>query len=302
MTTQKNEFSRTHRFFRNRPHRLKTIALLPSMITLINGICGFTAIGLMSRGPNYYAAAAYMIFYAMIADVLDGRVARISKTTSSFGGQLDSLCDVISFGVAPAFLMLNLLLTHHRQLVGSAELFLGDFFERFIWLAAITYLSCAAVRLARFNVENQEDETAHMSFSGLPSPASAGVIAGLVLYGEYLLHDKASTTVLFQMLYQSILYVLPFLTFACGFLMVSRMRYPHLFNRMFRGRKPLTYLYFAILVAGMLFLCGLQLSLVLTFSAFALSGPVRWLWIGVILRWFGHKVPAVQTAHLPGQP
>ena len=301
MMIHKNEPVRTRRFFRNRPHRLKTIALLPSLITLINGICGFTAIGLMSRGPEFYADAAYMVFYAMIADMLDGRVARMSKTTSSFGGQLDSLCDVISFGAAPAFLMLGLLLHHHRQLVGSAELFLGDFFERFIWLAAITYLSCAAVRLARFNVENEEDETSHMSFSGLPSPASAGVIAALVLYSEYLINDPAADTALFQFLHQVILYVLPFVTFACGFLMVSRMRYPHLFNRIFRGRKPLTYLYVAIFVAGMLFLCGLQLSLVLTFGIFALSGVVRWLWFTAI-RLLGRKVESTQPAHLGPHP
>lgn len=301
MILRKPEFSRTRRFFRNRPHRLKTIALLPSMITLINGICGFTAIGLMSRGPEFYAAAAYMIFYAMIADMLDGRVARISKTTSSFGGQLDSLCDMISFGAAPAFLMLSLLLNHHRQLVGSAELFLGDFFERFIWLAAITYLSCAAVRLARFNVENEEDETAHLSFTGLPSPASAGVIAAMVLYSEYLVHDDAADTALFQTLRQTILYALPFLTFGCGFLMVSRLRYPHLFNRIFRGRKPLNYLYSAIFVVGTLYLCGLQLSLLLTFGVFALSGPVRWLWTTVGTSVFGHKA-ASQPAHLTPEP
>lgn len=301
MKIQKSGVSPTKRFFRNRPHRLKTIALLPSLITLINGICGFTAIGLMARGSSFYAAAAYMIFYAMIADMLDGRVARISKTTSSFGGQLDSLCDVISFGAAPAFLMLNLLLHHHRQLVGSAELFLGDFFERFIWLAAITYLSCAAVRLARFNVENEEDETSHMSFSGLPSPASAGVIAALVLYSEYLISDRASGWALFQILHQIILYVLPFVTFGCGFLMVSRLRYPHIFNQIFRGRKPLTYLYFTILVAGMLVLLRLQLSLVLTFGVFALSGPVRWLWFVMVPRLFGHKTPAVQPSHLPSE-
>ncbi|MHC4761748.1 MAG: CDP-alcohol phosphatidyltransferase family protein [Planctomycetota bacterium] len=102
------------RFFRKRPHRIRSIAMLPSMITLINGICGFIAIGLAAKGPDYYALAGTMIFYAMIADTLDGRVARISKTTSSFGGQLDSMCDEISFGAAPAFLMLSLLLVVPR--------------------------------------------------------------------------------------------------------------------------------------------------------------------------------------------
>ena len=259
------------RFFRRRPHRLRTIAMLPSMITLINGIFGFIAIGLATKGPDYYGLAGAMIFYAMIADTLDGRVARISNTTSSFGGQLDSLCDEISFGAAPAFLMLNLLLHHHRQLVGSAEAVLGDFFERFIWVAAIVYLSCATIRLARFNVENEEDETAHMSFSGLPSPAAAGVLASLVMFGH-------ADTPLSRILYQGILYVLPFVTMGCGFLMVSRIRYPHLFNQWFRGRKPLNYLYFTVFVVGMIVVCGLPLALVLTSSSFALSGPVRWLW------------------------
>jgi CDP-diacylglycerol--serine O-phosphatidyltransferase len=99
-----------------------------------------------------------------------------------------------------------------------------------------------------------------------------------------------------------ILYILPFVTFACAFLMVSRMRYPHLFNRMFRGRKPLTYLYFAIFVAGMLFLCGLPLSLVLTFSFFALSGPARWLWVNASTVLFRRKSHLTESAHLPGQP
>jgi len=266
------------RFFRKRPHRIRSIAMLPSMITLINGICGFIAIGLAAKGPDYYALAGTMIFYAMIADTLDGRVARISKTTSSFGGQLDSMCDEVSFGAAPAFLMLSLLLHHHRELVGSAEVVLGDFFERFIWVAAIAFLSCATIRLARFNVENEEDETAHMSFSGLPSPAAAAVVASLVMFGQQLTHDAAADTALFQILYSSILYILPFVTMGCGFLMVSRIRYPHLFNLWFRGRKPLNYLYFTVFVVGIIVLCGLELALVLTSCSFALSGPVRWAW------------------------
>ncbi len=256
--------------------------MLPSMITLINGILGFIAIGLAAKGPDYYGLAGAMIFYAMIADTLDGRVARISNTTSSFGGQLDSMCDEISFGAAPAFLMLNLLLYHHHQLVGPAEMMLGDFFDRFIWVAAIIYLSCATIRLARFNAENEEDETSHMSFSGLPSPAAAGVVASLVLFGQHLLNDPAADTAFFKFLYQGILYILPFATMGVGFLMVNRIRYPHLFNQWFRGRKPLNYLYFTVFVVGMIVLCGLPLALVLTSSTFALSGPVRWFWRKVV--------------------
>ena len=98
-----------------RRQRLKYITILPSLITLINGACGFAAIIFAGKAGStgsaeagayhqfpFFSAACCMIFLAMLADMLDGRVARMSHNTSSFGGQLDSLCDVISFGVAPA--------------------------------------------------------------------------------------------------------------------------------------------------------------------------------------------------------
>lgn len=268
------------RFMRQmRKGRLTTIAILPSLITLINGIAGFAAIGLAAQGPQSFAMAGYALFIAMIADMLDGRVARMSHSTSSFGGQLDSLCDMISFGAAPAFLVLNLMLHHHGQLVGSAEPFFGGFFERFIWLTCITYLCCCAIRLARFNVENTEDETAHMSFVGLPSPAAAGVLAGLVVFFQHMLHDASADTKLFTVLRWTILYILPFVTLGTGVMMVSRIRYPHIVNQYLRGRKPLTYLAWTGTILGVIFLFGLQMALLISFGAFALSGLGRWIWL-----------------------
>ena len=100
--------------------RLKYIAVLPSFITLMNGACGFIAIVFASQSPEIawyllrdlnvtsFSLVGYIIVLAMIADVLDGRVARLTRTTSDFGGQLDSLCDTISFGIAPAFLMIRM--------------------------------------------------------------------------------------------------------------------------------------------------------------------------------------------------
>lgn len=270
------------RFFTRRSHRIKTVAMLPSMITLINGICGFVAIGLVAKGPDYFGMASYLIFYAMIADALDGRVARISQTTSSFGGQLDSLCDVISFGAAPAFMMLSVVQAHRAQLIGSAEVMLGDFFNRFIWVTGVAYLSCALIRLARFNVENEEDESAHMAFTGLPSPSAAGVVAALIMFSRHLATDSAFKTSAFSGFFSGlnlgILYALPFVTLSCGLLMVSRIRYLHLFNRIFRGSKPMNYLYFALFVIGMITLCKLEFALVLSFGTFAYSGPIRWAW------------------------
>lgn len=271
--------TRRRRFLRGtRKHRIRTIAMLPSMITLVNGVCGFAAIALAAKGPEYFNMAAYLIFYAMIADVLDGRVARISNATSSFGGQLDSMCDVISFGAAPAFMMLSVVQASRAELIGSAEMVLGDFFDRFIWVSAIAYLSCATIRLARFNVENEEDESAHMAFSGLPSPAAAGVIAALIMFSQLLVTDSDFKAPFFEGLHFGILYALPFVTLSCGLLMVTRVRYLHLFNRIFRGSKPMNYLYFALFTVGIIALCGLPLALVISFGAFAYSGPIRWAW------------------------
>lgn len=279
MPLKKPHKFRSYRFLRGtRKHRIRTVAMLPSMITLVNGIFGFMAIGFVAKGPDYFGLAAYMIFYAMIADVLDGRVARFSNTTSSFGGQLDSMCDVISFGAAPAFMMLKVLQSHRQELIGSAEAVLGDFFNRFIWVTALVYLCCAIIRLARFNVENEEDESAHMAFTGLPSPAAAGVVAALIMFSRHLATDEAFQGPFFASVYTALMYILPFATLSSGLLMVSRIRYLHLFNRLLGGSKPMNYLYFTLFVVGMIFLCGLPFALLLTFGAFAYSGPVRWAW------------------------
>jgi CDP-diacylglycerol--serine O-phosphatidyltransferase len=123
MTRLKTQAAKESLLRRVRRQRLKYITILPSLVTILNGICGFSAIVFASNGADiginhfsyhritlpYFAMSGYMILLAMIADVLDGRLARMSKNTSSFGGQLDSLCDIISFGVAPAFLMLKVL-------------------------------------------------------------------------------------------------------------------------------------------------------------------------------------------------
>lgn len=281
MMNSKTDKTRSGRLLhRVRRHRLDTVKLLPSMITLINGICGFAAIGLAAK--DHYTAACYVIFIGMIADMLDGRVARMSQSTSSFGGQLDSLCDALTFGAAPAFIILNLLLNNYEALVGSAKPFIGEYFERFIWISAVAYLCCALIRLARFNVENEEDETAHMTFIGLPTPASAGVLAGLVMFYQYILLDEMANSAFFKIILATILYTLPFITIGCGLLMVSRIKYPHVVNQLFRGRKPITYLFWVGFIGGMVYICRLQLSLVITFGGFALSGFLPWFYRRVI--------------------
>ena len=318
MLESKTDRARKRNLLRRvRRQRLKYITILPSLITLLNGICGFAAIGFASKGFSagldsfsfhklelpYFAIAGYMIFFAMIADMLDGRVARMSQTTSSFGGQLDSLCDIISFGVAPAFLMLKLLDHKLTELVSPTPAF-SDFLSRFIWLTAAIYMACAAIRLARFNVENEEDETAHMSFVGLPVPAAAGVLASLIIFYQDMLPTVGPGSAIYNIGEIVILYSLPFVAIGVALLMISRIPYPHLINQYFKGRKPVTHLFWSVAIIGLIYLCGLQSALLITFCGFALSGFVRWFYYKIIIKaprqtYLGLSVKLSETTDSP---
>jgi CDP-diacylglycerol--serine O-phosphatidyltransferase len=276
------------------PRRLRTVTILPSLVTLINGICGFAAIGLAAHGSNKFALAGYMIFFAMIADMLDGRIARMSQTTSSFGGQLDSLCDMLSFGAAPAVLAFQVLMQNFPDLFGEGTFFFSDFFHRFIWLAGAAYLCCALVRLARFNVENVEDETAHMVFYGLPSPAAAGVLAGMIVLIEHMKKDPATQTAMFIFVLKTLLYALPVITIGAGALMVSRIEYPHLVNQYLRGKKPVIHLVWIAVIVALIWQTGIQAALVFCFGGYALTGLSRRIW-----RRLHNLHPAVATVEPP---
>src|SRR5882672_9750254 len=193
---------REHRRRRFRRHGrrayIRSAYSLPSLATLGNAICGFGSIYVAGLDPatagadsltQYFAfhrftAAAYLIFLAMVFDALDGRLARFTRHTTDFGGQLDSLADVISFGVAPPFLALQLF---RHEIIN-----LPVAVSRLIWAFGAIYLSCAALRLARFNVSNEHGEQHHFSFLGLPSPGAAGTVAGLVLMQQELELSKIS--------------------------------------------------------------------------------------------------------------
>jgi CDP-diacylglycerol--serine O-phosphatidyltransferase len=270
-------------FRRARRHRVRYITLLPSLVTILNGVFGFTAIVLASKGNDpaagkmsCFAAGGYMVLLAMVADMLDGRLARMSKSTSSFGGQLDSLCDMISFGIAPAFLMLRLM----ESELQLRELFFDGLLHRFIWLAALVYLSCAAIRLARFNVENDENEMAHMSFAGLPSPAAAGMVVSLVIFYQQFPDLDV------------VVYTLPLVTLGVAVLMVSRVPYPHIVNVYLRGKKPFGYLIRVLLFLGLV-VWNMQTAMVLIFGYFALGSFAKWLYCKAFHK--SYPLPAGQT-------
>lgn len=286
---------------RVRRQRLRYIAILPSLITLINGVCGFAAIVFASRGfsrltlhdieSSNFAWAGSMIIIAMIADMLDGRIARMSHTTSSFGGQLDSLCDMISFGVAPAFLVLKVVSFKLMEIAEPGTMVEDGFWGRFIWLAAAIYVACAAIRLARFNVENEEDETSHMNFIGLPTPAAAGLLASMVLFHQNFMPKFGIDTSLYNVTETILIYALPFVTIGIAVLMISRVPFPHMVNVYLKGRKPIAYLFWSLGIFGFIWLCKINLALLIGFCGFVLSGFVKWCWLIIVNRRSRQNMP-----------
>jgi CDP-diacylglycerol--serine O-phosphatidyltransferase len=286
----RNPFSRDPSLQR-RPKRLKHIAFLPSFITLINGACGFIAIVLASDG--HLALAAYVVLVAMVADVLDGRVARLTRTTSSFGGQLDSLSDAISFGVAPAFLMFNLV-ERYLNFFGFEDVEFSVFLVRVIIVSAVLYAMCAIVRLARFNVENDEDEAAHMNFAGLPSPAAAGVVVSTVIFHQQILPQFGFVDTASHAFHVATVSAFPAITVLAGVLMVSRIRYPHVANQLIRSKKSLGFL-MTIFATVLLVIWNIQIAMVAAFCGFALFGVIRWI-VGLFRKPHQKEAPSVTAA------
>ncbi|AQQ71260.1 CDP-diacylglycerol-serine O-phosphatidyltransferase [Limihaloglobus sulfuriphilus] len=283
--------------------RLKYISVLPALVTLLNGGLGFASICLSSRGVlegetsfalhgiqfTNFGLAGVLIFLAMIADMLDGHLARLSHSTSSFGGQLDSLCDCLSFGAAPAFLIWAVMQHKIDTLVNPGSLARGPM-VRFIWLSAAVYVICTIVRLARFNVENEEESSSHSSFTGIPSPAAAGVLAAVIVFFQDIYLSHGPQSFLYQFVEYFIVYTIPFITIGLGLLMISRIEYPHLINHYLRGRKPFEYLLIAAGCIGLI-IWSLSIALLLSFSAFALSG---------VSKAVGRKIKR-KPAHCPAQ-
>lgn len=261
---------------------LRGTSVLPAMFTLLNGLAGFGAIHFAAKeglgspletGPMLWnlKVACGLVVLAMVCDMLDGRLARMTRNTTDFGAQLDSLCDMISFGVAPAVIVLRSCISILR----ARELHQLSI-ERAVWGVAAIYVACAAVRLARFNVETDADESAHMDFRGLPSPGAAAALVGMVL----LFVDLAQTAWPWLdgagvLLVMSI--TLPILTLIAAGLMVSRFRYPHLINHYVRGRRPVSYL-IKLLVVLVAMVIEPFATIALVPLAYALSGPLRAGW------------------------
>ncbi|MCH4564510.1 MULTISPECIES: CDP-diacylglycerol--serine O-phosphatidyltransferase [Halomonas] len=222
--------------------RRKGIYLLPNLFTTSALFAGFFAVVAGINGD--FTAAAVAIFIAMVLDGLDGRVARMTNTQSAFGAEYDSLSDMLSFGVAPALVAFTWIL----QDIGKTG-----------WVVAFLYVACAALRLARFNV--QIGSVDKKWFIGLPSPSAAAFVAASV----WTFHSFDADAVGFKLL-------MLLVVAAAGVLMVSNIRYYSFKDIDLKGPVPFVVL-LAIVLGFVVISVEPSVMLLLLFGSYVASGP-----------------------------
>lgn len=221
------------------------IYLLPNLLTTAALFAGFYSIVAAMKG--HFETAAIAIFVAMIADGLDGRVARLTNTQSLFGAQYDSLSDMAAFGIAPALVLYSWSLSSLGKLG---------------WLAAFLYAAATALRLARFNIQVSDKPY----FQGLPCPSAAGIAASIIWLGSsYGIEGP--------------LFAVPIaiVTIVVASLMVSSVRYNSFKSVDFKGRVPFVTVVLAVFVLVAIALEPPEM-LFGVFSAYIISGPLITLW------------------------
>jgi CDP-diacylglycerol--serine O-phosphatidyltransferase len=273
---------------------IRAIAVLPTLFTLGNLVCGFFAIVVLARIEKPIGVAAIpapkidtareligmigssdpthnlmlsgaLILLAMFFDAVDGQVARLTRRTSDFGAQLDSLCDLVSFGLAPAILLVKMC-PQFTSLHSEA-----------VWTIAALFVCCAALRLARFNVESDDNDD-HMAFAGLPTPAAAAAIASFAIL-SYTLRNEVNIELhaKFPIYDWWMQRLLPIFAVVIAILMVSRIPYPHPLTQFLRGQQSFAHIV-AIVFSLVAILAVRGYAVPLLCVLFVLIPPIRFGW------------------------
>jgi len=211
------------KYYRKKRPRIDTLKrgvyILPNFLTSLGLFCGFFSIITTMHGD--YLKAAWAIVIAGVFDALDGRIARMTHTTSRFGLEYDSLSDLVAFGVAPALLSYSWVLDQHGRMG---------------WLAAFLFVGCGAVRLARFNVLSGSMKSGY--FQGMPIPAAAGMVASTVIFCfHFNFVDKTPLSMIFVLM-----------IFFLAFLMVSNISFRSFKDFDLRSRMPVSSVVLVILL------------------------------------------------------
>jgi CDP-diacylglycerol--serine O-phosphatidyltransferase len=241
--------------------RKRTVPFLPNFITTMSLFCGFYSISFSLKG-NYYMAAV-LILIAGFIDGVDGRVARMTNSTSEFGKEYDSLSDVIAFGVSPAIM---------------AYLWQLDQYGRFGFIACFLFVACGALRLSRFNTDTSHNLT---TFTGLPIPIAAAAVTSVVLLSN-VVGSIPSIAILGGM------YIL-------SFMMVSNIRFPSFKHISYIKAHP-----FQLLVAGVLLLMVVALAPEIMIFVLAMTfivGGTLWNALQYVRAYFKEKKPIEGSEH-----
>lgn len=225
---------------------MRGIYILPNLITAISLFFGFRAIVAVFNG-HFHEAAIYILISGVL-DGLDGKIARLTGTSSRFGVEFDSMADLIAFGVAPGLLIYVWGLKPYGKLG---------------WVAGFSFVICAALRLARYNIQVSTVESKR--FNGLATPAAAGVIATTVLLFYYF--GGTGTT-------KHITIVI--MTYILAFLMVSNVKYYSFKDPTLFKRQPFS-LFVAVILLLILIIAEHEIMLFILAAVYALSGPVEWV-------------------------
>ena len=224
----------------------KGIYLLPNLFTSASLFCGFYSA--IASFKEHFVTAAIAILVSVIFDGLDGRVARLTNTTSKFGAEYDSLADVISFGIAPALLAYSWSLS---------------VYGKWGWVVAFLFVLCGALRLARYNIQIGIIES--KVFNGLPIPAAASVIATTVIFSDYVGAEGKFHNI----------FIMVFVIMI-SLLMVSSVKYYSFKDMSLLVRKPFT-IFFWSTVLLIIIVAEPEIMFFVIILGYALSGPVWWL-------------------------
>src|ERR1700757_2257676 len=251
--------------------RRRGIFLLPAVMTSANLLCGYYAVVASLIGaPEDLDRAAKAIGLAILFDSLDGRIARMTGTSTEFGMQFDSLADVVSFGIAPAILAYAWgFRSNFAAIDGNHQL--GEV----AWLCCLTFLICSAWRLARFNVKGMEPG-GNKNFVGMPTPAAAGVVAAIVHARHWMgpIYDRNWAIIWFLLL------------FILGGLMTSTVRYYSFKDIPWTRKQPSITIILLFLLVGVIWRYS-EYALVIIAGTYAVAGIVLH-----IVRYLRHRLVA----------
>lgn len=225
----------------------KGIYILPNLFTSASLFCGFYSI--IASYKEHFVPASVTILFAVIFDGLDGRIARLTNTTSKFGAEYDSLADVIAFGVAPSLL---------------AYCWAMSIYGKWGWIVAFLFVLCGALRLARYNIQIGIIESS--VFNGLPIPAAASVIATTVIFFS---SDYVGVEGKFHSVFIMVFVIL------LSLLMVSGIKYYSFKDMKLLTRKPFT-IFFWLVVSSIIIVAEPELMFFVLILGYALSGPIWW--------------------------